>query len=356
MNNCYKLINFSSLNCKGLKGNLLYSQHLTEISDLTYFNETWTYPDDLNIVKDIAKSSNRHFYHKSDMSSKARGRPFGGQLWFINKLFKIIECNFLCRHSSYVNFSINEFEFLCVGLYMPFDNSKDRANSKATFEITLSRILALIERHKEKNIPIILMGDFNSDIHRNNRFDVILKNFITDNNMILLDHINNNHITHTFTTAKINNTYFYHNLDHFILYSKNSLKTLIDSNFLVFEDIANMSDHRAINYSFSLDTHDFTTSTQPEQVMAPENPNFDVPEILIFYQSKIEEKIQFLRSQLQNEACESQEFCDQLYLSTCDIFTISANETLDFQKNFFNSSSLQEHPKSKKKKKSTRMN
>ena len=49
---------------------------------------------------------------------------------------------------------------------MPFDNSKDRANSKATFEITLSLILALIERHKEKNIPIILMGDFNSDIHR----------------------------------------------------------------------------------------------------------------------------------------------------------------------------------------------
>ena len=181
---------------------------------------------------------------------------------------------------------------------MPFDNSKDRANSKATFEITLSLILALIERHKEKNIPIILMGDFNSDIHRNNRFDVILKNFITDNNMILLDHINNNHITHTFTTAKINNTYFYHNLDHFILYSKNSLETLKDSKFLVFEDIANMSDHRAINYSFSLDTHDFMTSTQSEPVMASENPNFEVPENLSFYQSKVEEKIQFFKKSI----------------------------------------------------------
>jgi hypothetical protein len=35
------------------------------------------------------------------------------------------------------------------------------------------------------------MGDFNADFHRNNRFDGILKKFIKDNDMIILDHINN---------------------------------------------------------------------------------------------------------------------------------------------------------------------
>ena len=63
-----KNVNFLSLNCKNLKGNLIYSQYLAEISDLCYYNETWTYPNDLNIIKDMAKSFKKHFYHKSDMN------------------------------------------------------------------------------------------------------------------------------------------------------------------------------------------------------------------------------------------------------------------------------------------------
>ena len=174
MNNSIKTLNnfnFSSLNCKNLKGNLIYSQYLAEVSDLCYFNETWTYQNDLNIIKDIAKTSKKQYYHKSDMRAKARSRPFGGQLWLINKKFTIIKCDFLFRHSSYVNFSISNMEFLCIGLYLPFDNSNNKENSRATFELTLSRILALIEHHKEKNIPIILMGDFNADFNRHKRFD-----------------------------------------------------------------------------------------------------------------------------------------------------------------------------------------
>ena len=68
------------------------------------------------------------------MKVRAKGRPFGDQLWLINKKFKIIEYNFLCRHSSFVNFSINNIEFLCIGLYLPFDDSKNKDNSKAMFE------------------------------------------------------------------------------------------------------------------------------------------------------------------------------------------------------------------------------
>ena len=44
------------------------------------------------------------------------------------------------------------------------------------------------------------MGDFNADLHRNNRFDDILKRFIQDNCMIALDHINDEKIPTTYTT------------------------------------------------------------------------------------------------------------------------------------------------------------
>ena len=303
-NKIIKNVNFSSLNCKNLKGNLIYSQYLAEISDLSFYSETWTYPNDLPIIKQMASSSNKFFYHKSDMKVRAKGRPFGGQLWLVNKKFNIIECNFLCRHSSYVNFMINNIEFLCVGLYLPFDDSKNKDNSKAILELTLSKVLALIERHKDKNIPIILMGDFNADIHRNNRFGDILKKFILDNEMIVLDHINENKIPHTYTTAKIFNKRlnrtkrFQYNLDHFILYSKRSLEDLKNSKFLVLDDIANTSDHRAINYSFQLETTYDTPNTQTEKKLNSVNPYFENPVVLNFYQLKVEEKINANKNKL----------------------------------------------------------
>ena len=290
----------------------------------------------------MAKSSNKSFYHKSDMKVRAKGRPFGGQLWLINKKFKIIECNFLCRHSSYVNFSINNIEFLCIGLYLPFDDSKNKDNSKAIFELTLSKILALIERHKEKKIPIILMGDFNADLHRNNRFDDILKRFIQENCMIVLDHINNEKIPPTYTTAKVLNKRlnrtkrFQYNLDHFILYSKHSLEIIKNSKFMVLNDVANTSDHLAINYSFQLETSRDDPILQTNNTLNSGDPNFDNPLILNFYQLKVEEKLNALKNKLLERNNHDQKFIDEFYESLCTIFVESSEEALLFQNDIIN--------------------
>ena len=230
---------------------------------------------------------------------------------------------------------------MCIEfLYLPFDDSKNKDNSKAILELTLSKVLALIERHKDKNIPIILMGDFNADIHRNNRFDDILKKFILDNEMIVLDHINENKIPHTYTTAKIFNKrlnrtkLFQYNLDHFILYSKRSLEDLKNSKFLVLDDIANTSDHRAINYSFQLETTYDTPNTQTEKKLNSVNPNFENPVVLNFYQLKVEEKINANKNKLIGNYNQDQKFIDELYKSLCDIFVESSEETLLHQNTF----------------------
>ena len=351
-NKLVKNINFSSLNCKNLKGNLVYSQYIADISDLSYYSETWTYPNDLPLIKKMASNSNNFFYHKSDMKVRAKGRPFGGQLWLINRNFKIIECNFLCRHSSYVNFSINNIEFLCIGLYLPFDDPKNKDNSKSIFQLTLSKILALIERHKDKNIPIILMGDFNADIHRNNRFDDILKKFINDNEMIVLDHITEKKIPHTYTTAKVLNKRlnrtksFQYNLDHFILYSKHSLAILKNSTFIVLDDVANTSDHRAINYFFQLETSHDNPNIQTEKTTSG-NPNFENSVILKFYQLKVEEKLNVIKNKILEDNAQDQKFIDELYSSLCDIFVESSEDTVLFQNSFIKP---KDPDKSKKKK------
>jgi hypothetical protein len=240
-----------------------------------------------------------------------------------------------------VNFSINNIEFLCIGLYLPFDDSKNKDNSKAIFELTLSRILALIEHHKDKNIPIILMGDFNADFHRNNRFDGILKKFIKDNDMIILDHISEDEIPHTYTTARVLNKRlnrtkrFHYNLDHFILYSKRSLEILKDSKFMFFDDVANTSDHQAINFSFQLETSLDIPNIQIERTITPGNLNFENPLVLNFYQLKIEEKLNLKKNKFLENDSQDQEFIDDFYASLCDIFVESFEETLIFQNTIF---------------------
>ena len=64
---------------------------------------------------------------------------------------------------------------------------------------------------------------------------------------------------------------------------------------------------------------------------------------------KVEEKIQLTKQNLQHSCYDDQDYNDRLYNDICDIFSLSANETLEFQNNLFNSRRPHEHPKSKKK-------
>ena len=208
---------------------------------------------------------------------------------------------------------------------MPFDNSKDRDNSKCMFELTLSLIVTLIRKFEHKNIPILLMGDFNSDINRQNRFDIILKNFIRDHNLILIDNINNNEISHTFSSALINNKIHHSNIDHFILHSNSSIETLKNLNFHIFDDVANTSDHRAININFLLN-HKKTNLISHDDTTENKTLNLNSPEVLEFYQNKIQEHSEkaFDKSLNLSYDKDEQNYINELYLSLCNIFTKSS--------------------------------
>ena len=57
---------------------------------------------------------------------------------------------------------------------MPFDDSKNRCESKSSFELILNIILAIYEEFKASKTPVLITGDFNSDVNRDNRFDQYL--------------------------------------------------------------------------------------------------------------------------------------------------------------------------------------
>jgi hypothetical protein len=159
--------------------------------------------------------------------------------------------------------------------------------------------------------------------------------------MIILDHISEDEIPHTYTTARVLNKRlnrtkrFHYNLDHFILYSKRSLEILKDSKFKVFDDVANTSDHQAINFSFQLETSLDIPNTQIERTITPGNLNFENPLVLNFYQLKIEEKLNLKKNKFLENDSQDQEFIDELYASLCDIFVESFEETCVFQNTIF---------------------
>jgi hypothetical protein len=79
----------------------------------------------------------------------------------------------ISRFVSYIHLKIYEKEILLVGVYMPFDNSKNKKETLSLYEISLSLLATLICKAQSNDIPIFIIGDFNVDLKRKNKFDEI---------------------------------------------------------------------------------------------------------------------------------------------------------------------------------------
>ena len=116
---------------------------------------------------------------------------------------------------------------------------------------------------------------------------------------------------------------------------KDSLEILKYPKFSIFEDLSNTSDHKAIN--FTIETH--TTHDIPNESHKKTNNTLSLenPEILNFFQIKIQENLQEYSDYYKNSLTiqNGQTYIDQLYSSACKIFIISADQTLNFQKTLF---------------------
>ena len=161
-----KSVIISSLNVKGLKGNLLYSKYLASCSSVVFLCELWTKPNDINLVKEIVKDTDKNFLYKSDIDPHfKKGRPFGGQCWLVDNAFKIIENKFIYKHISFLHLKTFDHELAFIGVYMNFEDQKNRNESKSSYELSLSIILAIQEDFGSRNIPVIITDDFNGDIN-----------------------------------------------------------------------------------------------------------------------------------------------------------------------------------------------
>ena len=151
-------INIISLNCKGIKGNLDYVEHLLQNEcDLMFVCEHWLKPCDLYQMNSHFREQSYWCNLKSSVPADEvlAGRPYGG-------------VGFVCRKREHCTIKnvphddnrisviqiINNKHVLVtiVGVYLPFFCN----SSIIEFSETLDKIHAIME---SINSPVVLVGD-----------------------------------------------------------------------------------------------------------------------------------------------------------------------------------------------------
>ena len=320
-------VSCSSLNVKNFKANHLYTRYLVNLTDISYLNELWLKPNEVDLIKNITE---KNVLFQSDMNESYRqGRPFGGQAWIINKSFKIINSDFLSRHISYVQIEASGLPIFLIGVYMPFDNSKKKDEALSMYELSLSLILTLLEKARLSNMTTLVVGDFNADFFRNKRFDKLLSQFVSGNNLISLDGINTQKIDHTFQTNTTEERYS-SNIDHILIdQSSYDQLSLLDIQCNIQDDLANMSDHNAviIELTFKHKTNYVAKTANNTR----QNLDFEDQEVCDFYLNSINLSLNDLKNKPQHHSLNAQSCVDSYYSSITNILTNAYNASMTFQ-------------------------
>ncbi len=230
-----------SFNTNGAKRNLNFLQHLFNDNDIIFLCETWFLDHESdNFLNSL--SSLRLTFHNSDMSIlPIRGRPYGGRAFIIKKNLTIVNKDFINKHISFLTISkcSEFFTFTCV--YMPFDNNSPLNFSE--YKSCLQIVGELYHFYTIKKYNIFLLGDWNADITRGNRFDDLFTSFISNNNLCCIS---------PSTAADLfsySNGSYKAKLDHCLISNR---RFEIFNNCTYYENNINLSDQKPILITINL--------------------------------------------------------------------------------------------------------
>ena len=171
-----------------------------------------------------------------------KGRKFGGVGFLWNKRFdtciKPVHFGYSWLTGLRINLHYNHMYIL--GVYFPVDKYENIDKYLNYLGILKSVIEELPSAH------IMIVGDINTDVKRCNHFSGMLQDFVTDNNLDILDQHLLPENSYTFISDVWNTTSW---LDHCI--TTHSINSLVTNMKVLYEYIA--SDHKPISVSLKLD-------------------------------------------------------------------------------------------------------
>jgi hypothetical protein len=178
------MINIISYNCSGIISNHLVLKDLLINNDIIFLVEHWLSKEDSHILVNLC-GDNHHVLFESDYSRSdhIKGRPFGGRCWIVRKNIIINEWLQLSKSITKLTFQENDNLISIYGIWLQFDNNKSESY------INFKQDLSILEMEDKlcsiKNIKGLYIGDFNSDLFRNKRYDKYFSQFLRNNNFVL---------------------------------------------------------------------------------------------------------------------------------------------------------------------------
>ena len=248
-------INVISLNCKGIKGNLDYVEHLLQNEcDLMFVCEDWLKSCDLYQMNSHFREQSYWCNLKSSVPADEvlAGQPGVGFVCRKREHCTIKNVPHDDNRISVIQKINNKIVLVTiVGVYLPFYCN----SSIIEFSETLDKIHAVME---SINSPVVLVGDMNAQLPQNsnlpvnwhkqrpfNRHSVLLYDFISDHNLISANFKFKQNANYTYFNSSARSY-----IDHMFV-SENSHDKLVACTIIPFCE-ANLSDHLAMKLTMDL--------------------------------------------------------------------------------------------------------
>ena len=231
----------SSFNCKGFKHrNYKYLQKIYQQVDFLLLQETWLYDYEFDQFNKVLLDSN--FVAKSGMNSNeiVNGRPYSGTaiIWKRNSRFSVKSIDTVSNRISACMVIGDNARFLLLNVYMPTNDGKNDL-----FIDTLHEIVSLCLMFDSFNI--ILGGDFNCQIGKNDSREHLFKEFLDILELKCLTLDDRFNIPYTFINSLTQTSV----IDHFIVDTD-----IVDKVYQlnVLDEGDNLSDHLPLILKFNL--------------------------------------------------------------------------------------------------------
>ena len=178
-------IKLASYNCRSVKASLYTVQELCNNHDILLLQEHWLTSDQLEILTNVHDDFFAYGTSSMDTSDSILiGRPYGGLgiLWrkCLNNCIEIVHS--LCTDRLlcfYIN--VGSKRMLVINVYLPFQSD----DNEDIYLENLGKLSSIIDSCDTCNV--IIMGDFNSDVHCQSKFSNYLSDFINTNELTCAD-------------------------------------------------------------------------------------------------------------------------------------------------------------------------
>ncbi|CAF0747706.1 unnamed protein product [Brachionus calyciflorus] len=162
---------------------------------------------------------------------RKRGRGYGGIGWIINKRINNFKVTFIDNRISILRTN----EYAIIGVYLTANE-----NTSATKLIKENEFLQLSHIYNElkKQFKVLIIGDFNCDIIRNQAHDKIMTHWLKNNKLCCMDVKYKDKNSFTYTKNETSSW-----IDHIV----SPIDTMFIKNILIDDSESNCGDHLALS-------------------------------------------------------------------------------------------------------------